>query len=236
MIYVLLTIIAILPAAFYVLFIIAFDSQKPEPLKALLFSAVLGAVAALPFVFFGVPHQLEVIQIEEAHSIKESLEIGIFKLTIPVEFVKWLLLLVFLSINKFYDEYIDGIVYSVCLAMGFAGVWAACFLSGYADADISSFIEISLITVFVLIPIHFIAGTLMGYFIALAKKEKSIKNHALALFLPIVSDGILCSLVLMIRNHWEYYFFMGIVFTIMAMVVYSQIFHLQDLDEMKTQR
>lgn len=141
------------------------------------------------------------------------------------------MLCVFLSLNKFYDEYIDGIVYSVCLSMGFAGILGAWIMTSYLDESFATLLEISAITIFVLIPIHFISGTFMGYCLGLARKHSKIKNHALALFLPLLTNGILSSIVLMIGSHWEYYFVVGVVFTILAMVVYSQIFHLLELDK-----
>ena len=189
--FVLLLLIAVIPALFWFLFIIKFDIQKPEPPKVLLTSAVLGGIGALLVVLLGTPYQLGDIHVEDAHSFNESLAIGFFKLALPSEVVKWLLLLGLLSINKFYDEYIDGAVYSVCLAMGFAGVWGAWFLSDYVAGSFLTFLEISAITIFVLIPLHFIAGILMGYFISLARKGRKFRNHALALFIPILVEGFL---------------------------------------------
>ena len=48
--YVLLALIAFCPAIFYMLYIIAFDHRKPEPFKALVISALLGIVVAMPVV------------------------------------------------------------------------------------------------------------------------------------------------------------------------------------------
>lgn len=234
--YVLLAFVALLPATFYMFYIIAFDSKKPEPPRVLLISALLGGVAALSVALIGTPHQVGMIQIENSHSLKESIEIGFLKLAIPAEIVKWLILCVFLSLNRFYDEYIDGIVYSVCLSMGYAGVWGASFLSYYTGHDFSAFIEMSILTVIVLIPIHFIVGTFMGYFLALARKKRRIRNHTLALILPILVDGLLCSLVAAIGRDWEYYFIMGVVLSIFAMVMYSQIFHILKLDGIRVNK
>ena len=66
----------------------------------------------------------------------------------------------------------------------------------------------------------------MGYYLGLARKRRKIQNHVFALFLPILINGMLISLVMMIGNHWEYYFVVGVIFTILAMVVYTHIFHL----------
>lgn len=226
--YVLLALIAFCPALFYMLYIIAFDHRKPEPPKALVISALLGIAAAMPIVLFT---DTRLFFIEDGRSIMESLIIGFLKLALPSEVAKWLVLCVFLSLNRFYDEYIDGIVYSVCLSMGYAGILGACFLTSYLDDTFATLLEISAITIFVLIPIYFITGIIMGYYLGLARKRNKIMNHAFALFLPILINGMLSSIVMMIGNHWEYYFAVGVIFTILAMVVYTQIFHLQELDE-----
>lgn len=228
--YALLALIAFWPAIFYMLYIIAFDHRKPEPPRALLISALLGIVVAVPVV---LSIDASVVHIEEGLSFTQSFILGFFKLALPSEVAKWLVLCVFLSLNRFYDEYIDGIVYSVCLAMGYAGILGAWFLSGYLDESSATLLEMSAIMIFVLVPILFISGTIMGYYLGLARKRHKILNHVFALTLPVITNGVLSSVVLMIGNNWEYYFIMGVILTILAMVVYTQIFHLLELDSVK---
>lgn len=232
---ILLVLAAFLPAAFYIFYIIAFDSHKPEPPKVLLLSALLGGLAALA-VWFGVPVSSETVQVEVAHSWKESLETGFLQLAIPAEVAKWMLLCIFFSLNKFYDEHIDGIVYSVCLAMGYAGVWGAWFLSDLFGSSCPVSTETVLVLAFLLIPLHLIAATVMGYFLALARDRHKVRNHLLALFVPIVVSGIICSMALLIGNHWEYYLIMDVVLVILGMVFYTQIFKLLEMDGVKISR
>ena len=228
--YVLLALIAFCPAIFYMLYIIAFDHRKPEPFKALVISALLGIVVAMPVVLI---LDASVVRIEEGRSFMESFIVGFFKLALISEVAKWLVLCVFLSLNRFYDEYIDGIVYSVCLAMGYAGIFGVWFLYGFLDESFATLLEMSAIMIFVLVPIHFISGTIMGYYLGLARKRRKIQNHVFALFLPILINGMLSSIVTMIGNHWEYYFILAVILTVLAMVVYTQIFHLLELDGVK---
>ena len=117
--------------------------------------------------------------------------------------------------------------------MGYAGIFGVGFLLSYLGESFATLLEISAITVFVLIPIHFISGTIMGYYLGLARERYKIQNHLLALILPILINGLLSSIVLMIGHHWKYYFFMGVILTVLAMVVYTQIFHLLELDKVK---
>lgn len=228
--YVLLGLVAFCPALFYMLYIIAFDYLKPEPPMPLVLSALLGIVAAVVVVLC---MDISMAHIEDWRSVSESLIAGFFKLALPSEIVKWLVLCMFLSLNRFYDENVDGIVYSVCLSMGYAGIFGVGFLLSYLDESFATLLEISAITVFVLIPIHFISGTIMGYYLGLARERCKIQNHLLALILPILINGLLSSIVLMIGHQWKYYFFIGVILTVLAMVVYTQIFHLLELDKVK---
>lgn len=231
--YIILSLVAICPVLFYIFYINAFDHRKPEPPKALTISALLGIITAAVVLW---STDVSVLYIGNGCSFKESFSIGFLKLALPSEIAKWLVLCVFLSLNRFYDEYVDGIIYSVCLSMGFAGIWGAWFFSSYLGESFASLLEISAITVFVLTPLHFISGTIMGYYLALARKRNKNQNHALALFLSILTDGLISSVVMLIGHRWEYYFAVGMALTILAMVVYTQIFHLLELDGEKTER
>ena len=228
--YFFLCLIAFIPATFFLLYIIAFDNYKPEPLNVVLLSVLLGIVSAIAVIWFGMPNNLGIIEISESHNWLDSIELGFMRLALPAELSKWMLLCIFLSLNKYYDEYIDGVVYSVCLAMGYAGVWGALFISPFWGDSLLSVIEKGLITALVLVPLHFIAGTVMGYFLALARESHRIRNHAFSLLFAVIIDGILCSVVVMVGNHWEYYFFVGVIMAILAMMVYTQIFRLLKKD------
>ena len=73
-------------------------------------------------------------------------------------------------------------------------------------------------------------------FFGLARDKKyKLLNSLKALFLAILVDGLLCSLVFFIGNSWTYYFILGILFSILSMVFYTQIYHLleKDVEEAK---
>ena len=133
-------------------------------------------------------------------------------------------------------EDVDGIVYSTCLAMGFAGVWGVWFCSDVIRPLLPSLMEQAIFLFLILVPIHLASGTMMGYFFGLARDKKyKLLNSLKALFLAILVDGLLCSLVFFIGNSWTYYFILGILFSILSMVFYTQIYHLleKDVEEAK---
>ena len=133
-------------------------------------------------------------------------------------------------------EDVDGIVYSTCLAMGFAGVWGVWFCSDVIRPLLPSLMEQAIFLFLILVPIHLASGTMMGYFFGLARDKKyKLLNSLKALFLAILVDGLLCTLVFFIGNSWTYYFILGILFSILSMVFYTQIYHLleKDVEEAK---
>lgn len=222
-----LLVAAFVPAAFYMLYIIAFDDDKPEPPLALLMGALvgIGAAFAVKYVWPSAG-----TQVGTTPSWQEGITTGFLGLAVPAEIVKWIALFIFLSLNRFYDEYIDGIVYSVCLAMGFAGLWSVWFLTDVMGTNALTLLEMILFLIFILVPIQLAAGTMMGYFFALARETHRLRNFLLSLLLPILIEGVLCSMVLIIGNHWEYYFIAGILFSILAMIFYTQAFRLLEMD------
>ena len=92
---------AFVPAAFYMLYIIAFDDDKPEPPLALLMGALvgIGAAFAVKYVWPSAG-----TQVGTTPSWQEGITTGFLGLAVPAEIVKWIALFIFLSLNKYYDE------------------------------------------------------------------------------------------------------------------------------------
>ena len=234
--YILLIIAALVPAVLYMLYVISFDRRQPEPALALISSAIVGMVAGFAVTKMGLSQDLESLMATTAHDLKESAVIGFLRLAVPAEIIKWVALIIFLSLNRYFDEYVDGIVYSTCLAMGFAGVWGVWFCSDVIRPLLPSLMEQAIFLFLILVPIHLASGTMMGYFFGLARDKKyKLLNSLKALFLAILVDGLLCSLVFFIGNSWTYYFILGILFSILSKVFYTQIYPLleKDVEEAK---
>ena len=219
-----------LPAIMYMYYVLAIDEYKPEPLRVLLITAFLGAVAAFSLTAFGMPLFLGGFYSEITHTLYDSLTIGFMKIAIPSELIKWLFLFVFLQLNKYYDEYLDGVVYSVCLSMGFASVLGIWFMSDFISFSFFTFIRKGIVTALILIPIHLMTGAIMGYFFAMARKGKKFINYTIALVSSLFVDGIICTMLAIMGDHWGYYFITGGVLLLLSLIVYRQIRHLLILD------
>lgn len=229
--YIPLIIAAFVPAALYMLYVISFDRRQPEPALALVSSTVVGMIAGFAVTRMGLSQGLGDSLATAVHNLKESAAVGFLRLAVPAEITKWFTLFIFLSLNRYFDEYVDGIVYSTCLAMGFAGVWGVWFCSDVIAPLLPSLVEQAVFLFLILVPIHLASGTMMGYFFGLVRDRKhKLLNSLKALFLAILVDGLLCSLVFFIGNNWTYYFIMGILLAILSMVFYIQVYHLLDKD------
>ena len=219
---------AFIPAVLYLLFVYLSDSVKPEPIPVLLLAVLIGSALAI-LGSFG-HFTLYESDLPMINDLQRSLDIGFIRIAIPTEVAKWLLLLVFLAFNKYYDEYFDGIVYSVCMSMGLACILCVGYMIRLLDSFDYVFYVQGLVTFLVVIPLNMIAGTVMGYFIALSKHRNKLLNYALSLVLPILTSGILYSIVAFLDDDWWYYLVFILILTPLAYVVYKLMWHLMELD------
>ncbi|MBR6170316.1 MAG: PrsW family intramembrane metalloprotease [Bacteroidaceae bacterium] len=230
---IILLIAAVFPAVFFILYIDMIDSKKPEPWQMLLLAALVGAAMAFAVTKSGLPYLPEKFQITEHHSLLKCLTIGFLGVAIPAEIAKWCSLIIFSAMNKHYDEFLDGIVYSVCLAMGFVWIWSVWFMTEAIDASSFEMMEKCIYIIVILVPIHLASSTIMGYFFALAKCGNKFRNCVLALLLPTLITGVLCTLFFKLGNNWAFYIIAGVLLPILSLISYSQIFGLKKMDENK---
>ena len=220
---------AFLPAVLYLLVIISMDDKKPEPLRILLLTVLIGSAIAVIAHFMGFTLYKHGLSLQE-HSIIDSLDIGFLKIALLSEAIKWVSLLVFLRLNKYYDEYVDGVVYSVSLSMGFACILCVGYMLNFIGAPFWTFILQGLVTALIIIPLNMMVGAIMGYFIAIAKHKNKFLNYAFSLLLPFLASGVIYSLLALIGSHWWYYLLFVLVLPPLTAVVYHQIKHLMALD------
>lgn len=211
--YVLLT--TLTPLAAYLIYIYIRDEYKKEPLIALFIAVMLGIFSAFILILG------DFIDKEAVGGIfytkwYECWRAGFLSFAIPGELAKFIALSVFLIFNKYYDEYIDAVVYSVCVALGFIAIMNGWYLYNHEDNQLVR----GLMSAFVLIPAHFTIGTVMGYFFALAKLRQKVYFYLVALVAAIVVDGCFSSLLLWIDYQVSLY-----VIAIIVLVVLSVVMH-----------
>ena len=211
--YVLLT--TLVPIAVYLIYIYIRDEYKKEPLIALLVAVLLGVFSAYILILGGLSDQGAIGRYGFVRWY-ECWRTGFLSCAVPAELAKFVVLSLFLLFNKYYDEYVDAVVYSVCVALGFIGIMNGWYLYNNEDNQLVR----GLLSAFVLIPAHFTIGTVMGYFFALAKLRHREYFYLLALVAAIIVDGCFCSLLLWIDYQASLY-----VVAIIVLVVLSTLMH-----------
>lgn len=106
-------------------------------------------------------------------------------------FMLWLLL----RKNPFFDEHFDGIVYAVCIGLGFAALENIFYLFG--GIEDWSWIGIGIVRALISVPAHYFFAILMGYYYSIYHFgiNRSIKAKAMILAAPVVAHGIFDSIL-----------------------------------------
>ncbi len=88
---------------------------------------------------------------------------------------------------RHFDEYFDGIVYAVCIGMGFAGLENVLYLLGEED-----WVIVGVSRALLAVPAHYFFAVMMGAFFALSyfDKRNSKVYGIMALLVPVVAHGL----------------------------------------------
>lgn len=189
--------VALLPIAVLAFYIYHKDKKSPEPTEQLV-KAFLFGILSVPVSFcISIPLGIIGLYPVEATSILGSISTAFFGAAIPEEIAKFIMLWLVLRKNPYFDEKMDGIVYAVCVSLGFAALENIMYLFTNAEAYLSVGIARAIFAV----PEHFCFGILMGYYYSLAKfyPQASKKNKALILIAPIIVHGLYDSILFIIN-------------------------------------
>lgn len=179
---------ALLPIVILVYYIYHKDKYKPEPTGQLFKAFIFGLLSVPLSLCISIPLGLMGIYSLESTSILGSISTAFLGAAIPEEIAKFLMLCLLLRKNPYFDEKMDGIVYAVCVSLGFAALENVMYLFSNAE----SYISVGITRAIFAVPGHFCFGILMGYYYSLAKfYPKSIqKNKVLILIAPILAHGL----------------------------------------------
>lgn len=183
---------ALLPVIILLLYITRKDPQ-PEPISWLLKSFIYGTSTVIPimivelilkFILFGAAgNPTDIIGTTAEAFIIAAL---------PEETFKLLALWLLLRKNPYFDEHIDGIVYAVCVGLGFAAIENVMFIAGE-----DSWQSVAISRALFAVPGHYAFAVLMGYYYSLYHfVDKSTTNAILVLAAPVMAHGIYDSIVM----------------------------------------
>ena len=193
--------LAVLPSVVLVYYIFRKDRLHPEPvwqlLKAFSYGMISGLLAmAASALLMGLG--LHEGSPEESLSVNASL--AFWGAAVPEELCKLLMLWLFLRRCADFDEHVDGIVYAVCVGMGFAALENCLYIFSelYGDGHVSwaetvsSTLQLSLTRGLLSVPGHFGFAVLMGYFYSCAHFRPERKGEFLlwAFLAPVIAHTL----------------------------------------------
>lgn len=182
------------PALLLICYIYYADHLQREPMRQLwrAFCFGIGSIAvSLIFSTF-----LELFGLDNGYlgGLLGVLNQAFWGAAIPEETAKLLMLWLVVRRNPYFDERMDGIVYAVCVGMGFAGLENVMYLGESDD-----WVTLGIMRGLLAVPCHYYNAVAMGYFYSLYKwgqQERRTRNLVLAWVVPIMMHGIYDSLVM----------------------------------------
>ena len=188
---------ALLPVAILVYYIYHKDKKSPEPTGQLVKAFLFGFLSVPVSFCMSIPLGIIGLYPVEATSILGSISTAFFGAAIPEEIAKFFMLWLLLRKNCYFDEKMDGIVYAVCISLGFAALENIMYLFSNAE----SYLSVGIARAIFAIPGHFCFGILMGYYYSLAKfyPKTPKKNKVLILVAPVLVHGLYDSILFIIN-------------------------------------
>lgn len=185
--------VALLPVVVLLYYIYKKDRYQREPASQMLLAFVCGIGATFLSLAFTMPFSVAGVDASAGQSVFEAISKAFCLAAIPEETAKLIMLWFFLRRCSYFDEHMDGIVYAVCVSLGFAALENVIYLFSNYPNIIGVGISRSLFAV----PGHFFFGVLMGYYYSLAKFGKDDKHFymVLTLLAPILAHGCYDSLL-----------------------------------------
>lgn len=183
--------VALLPAILLWIYIVRQDPQ-PEPTGQLTKAVLCGVAICLPVALLEMVIQ-HVLFGEGPTTLFGTTIDAFFVAALPEESFKLLALWLLLRYNPYFDEHFDGIVYAVCIGLGFAALENVFYVMGEEENWMSVAISRALFAV----PGHYAFAVLMGYYYSLYHfVDHSPRTAACVLLVPVFAHGVYDALAL----------------------------------------
>ena len=187
--------LAVLPALILLFYTYQQDKMQREPLKMIGKGFLWGCLSVFCSFFISVPSMNLGLFPTEIHSFWDAFRTAFFGAAIPEETAKLFCLWMFLRKNPYFDERMDGIVYAVCIGMGFAAFENIEYLFAAGTDWVTTGVGRSLTA----IPGHFGFAVIMGYFFSLNHFDRyRAPGAAVKMWLyPVLAHGIYDTVAMM---------------------------------------
>lgn len=208
----LIILIALLPVAILLFYIYRKDKLCPEPPRQLVKAFLFGVLSCFASFCLSIPFGMIGLYNDDVVTMFDCIRSAFFGAAIPEECAKLFMLWLVLRKNPYFDEKMDGIVYAVCVSLGFAGLENILYL--FTNYD--TYMQVGLTRALFSIPGHFCFGVLMGYYYSLVKfyPKTPQKNKILILVAPVIAHGIYNSILFFVDISSELSVVLMIVFLV----------------------
>jgi RsiW-degrading membrane proteinase PrsW (M82 family) len=177
---------SLLPAVLLLLYIWKKDTQK-EPTYMLMKDVSWGIGIIIPVIV--VEKIIGLMLLGENGSpttLVDTTAMAFLVAAIPEESFKLLALWMVLKKNPFFDEHFDGIVYAVCVGLGFAAVENISYVFSHDD-----WASVAISRALLAVPGHYAFAVLMGYYYSVYHfVNRSPKVAICVLLAPVLAHGI----------------------------------------------
>ena len=175
---------AILPPFLLFLYIWKKDPQK-EPAPWLLKSFIGGIAICFPVAILELGIEFIMSHIIESISLIGSTVRAFIVAALPEETAKLFMLWLVLRKNPFFDEHFDGIVYAVCIGLGFAAI-----VNVFYVFSTDQWVIVAIARSLLAVPGHYAFAILMGYYYSLYHfVDHSRKMGVCVLLIPVLAHG-----------------------------------------------
>ena len=180
-----LLVAALLPAVLLWLYIWKIDTQK-EPTRWLVKAVVWGVAICIPVAFLEMGIEFLLFGVDgKPVSLLGTTTMAFFVAAIPEESFKLLALWLLLRKNPYFDEHFDGIVYAVCVGLGFAAIENVFYIFGHAE-----WMTVAIGRALLAVPAHYAFAVVMGYYYSVYHfVDHTPRTAACALLIPILLHG-----------------------------------------------
>jgi len=191
----LLLFLAVLPGLLISYAVFRADKYEREGTLNLLICFGLGVAATIPAIAFekwACPDP-----IPERWGLWKTIWIAYGAVAFNEEFFKMLALLLGAFVWRFFNEPMDGIVYAVLVAMGFATAENILYIHRFGAEPL-------LLRTFTAVPAHLVFGIVTGYYTGLAKFNRDKRTNLLAFgfTLAVIIHGTYDLLILQKSSDW----------------------------------
>lgn len=176
---------ALLPAFLLWLYIWKKDKHK-EPTSWLVKAVLWGMAIIIPVAILESGIEAMLFGVEgKPTSLLGTTTMAFVVAALPEETFKLFALWMVLRKNPYFDEHFDGIVYAVCVGLGFAAFENLMYVVGVGD-----WVSTAILRALLAVPGHYAFAILMGYYYSVYHfVDHSPKVAACVLLVPVLAHG-----------------------------------------------